>query len=501
MTYSDEFFTPDEVDSQIEHLEQERGPRSTDAEVLSYLRSFYATDADQDRRMLDQIWGRIMRESPPVERQQKETKGDERPTEEHFSTNRAAPTHQSHKRSSKIGQRLSALAAVAVVAVLVGSMIVVFNLVYRPTGTPNTTTASGYATRTPIATVSPTAIDKNAPNESIGNIVYSKEFLAQNGDKDVYALGWSTDSNRLGVASLYVQSWDATTGKNSVYYGGNTSGGIVISIAWSPDGKRVAVTGLGRKLEIYDAATGVLQATYAASDQAATETEMRGVVANYQVATNALSAAIPFKPASGGSGFASTAWSHDGKWLATALYGFGGFDVQVRNAETGVVACTYHGHKDEVGSISWSPDDRYIATSSIDGSTQVWVAQSGKTVYTRESHTRTDSDVQWSPTSNVIAYSRGTETIVFDPLSQKEQVKHASSVKVAHFVWSPDGRSIASAGKDIELWSVASGKTYYTFTKSSQLIRVLAWSPDGKYIASADSPEAGTSTIQVWQAR
>jgi len=65
---------------------------------------------------------------------------------------------------------------------------------------------------------------------------------------------------------------------------------------------------------------------------------------------------------------------------------------------------------------------------------------------------------------------------------------------------SPDGKSIASAGDHIELWSAATGKTYYTFPKNSPVIRTLAWSPDGNYIASANFPANpnNDSTIQVW---
>jgi len=71
--------------------------------------------------------------------------------------------------------------------------------------------------------------------------------------------------------------------------------------------------------------------------------------------------------------------------------------------------------------------------------------------------------------------------------------------------WSPDGKYIASAGDDVEVWSVATGRTFYTFTKNASPIKCLAWSPDGKYIASANTPQPPPYTIpvtiQVWSAQ
>ncbi len=64
MTYADEFFMPDEVDTQIEHLQWESTSRNTDTEVFSYLRSFYIADVNQDRHALDRIWRRVMQGFP-----------------------------------------------------------------------------------------------------------------------------------------------------------------------------------------------------------------------------------------------------------------------------------------------------------------------------------------------------------------------------------------------------------------------------------------------------
>ena len=64
MTYQDEFFTPEEVDTQIERASQLKEGDRTDAEVIAYLRSFYRTDSRQQQEMLDRVWNRIAHATP-----------------------------------------------------------------------------------------------------------------------------------------------------------------------------------------------------------------------------------------------------------------------------------------------------------------------------------------------------------------------------------------------------------------------------------------------------
>src|SRR5713101_4619446 len=64
MAYQDEFFTPEEVDTQIERASQLKEGDRTDAEVIAYLRSFYRTDTRQQQEMLDRAWNRIAHAAP-----------------------------------------------------------------------------------------------------------------------------------------------------------------------------------------------------------------------------------------------------------------------------------------------------------------------------------------------------------------------------------------------------------------------------------------------------
>ena len=281
---------------------------------------------------------------------------------------------------------------------------------------------------------------------------------------------------------MSARSWDATTGKNVVSYGPQRNGSV-FSVVWSPDGKRVAVTAVGQAVQIYNAATGKLLDTYPANGQAS------------------LSVKTGVSMLSGGSGAMATAWSPVGTLMATSFFGSYGTSVQVWDTATNKLVYNYTGNADVVGSLGWSPDGKYIVSASYDGSTQVWNARTGQKIHDFENNQRELSQAAWSPDGKTIAYIIGDQVKVVNPFSGKVLMTHNGpndKYGLSDLTWSPDGKSIASAGDHIELWNVATGKTYYTFTKNPSTIRVLTWSPDGHYIVSTDSPETSSSTIQVW---
>ena len=129
-----------------------------------------------------------------------------------------------------------------------------------------------------------------------------------------------------------------------------------------------------------------------------------------------------------------------------------------RSAASGSNSLVYRGHTDNLTTVAWSPDNKYVASGSMDKSVQVWEARSGTLAQNYHGHTE--------------------------------------AVTVA--VWSPDGRYIASgsADKTVQIWEATTGKLLLTFRKHSGKITALTWSPDGKYIASGSVDK----TVQVWEA-
>jgi WD40 repeat protein len=103
-----------------------------------------------------------------------------------------------------------------------------------------------------------------------------------------------------------------------------------------------------------------------------------------------------------------------------------------------------------VKDVAFSPDGRLLATTSAEGFTHVWIAETGKSV--KALHDAKEG-------ANVVAFS-------------------------------PDGRFLASGGVDsgVRVWTIATWeRTYFLFGHTNP-VKTLAWSPDGRVIASA-SPD------------
>ena len=166
----------------------------------------------------------------------------------------------------------------------------------------------------------------------------------------------------------------------------------------------------------------------------------------------------------------------------------------------------YKGHSDFIWAVAWSPNGMYIASSSKDGTTQVWDASTGNMLLSTRSHiTPAMSDdwansVSWSPTSRqvVSGYLDGTAEAL-DLTSRKLVEKFSGQSGAAQAVgWSPNGKFVAVGRTDdsIVIYNATDGHPLVTYTGHNDFVKTLAWSHDGTRIASGSSD----GTAQVWRA-
>jgi WD40 repeat protein len=275
--------------------------------------------------------------------------------------------------------------------------------------------------------------------------------------KRVLAVAWSPDGGRIAVGggSLLSSWWrnaalvlDAGTGKTVLKYSAHT--GWVRAVAWSPDGTSVASVGgmlsrSGDIVEVWNAASGSTIATYTrhgnkidalAWSPDGTRIASGGSDATVQVWDAATAQPLLTCRVYGWVARFRTwlqvraiAWSPDGTRIASA----GGQTVQVWEADAQKPAGTrswvhfgiravriwendqpllvYHGHRQKVLAVAWSPDALHLASGSDDGTVHVWDASTGKLIFSYGGHTGPVSAVAWSPDGRWIASGGADATV------------------------------------------------------------------------------------------
>jgi WD40 repeat protein len=323
---------------------------------------------------------------------------------------------------------------------------------------------------------------------------------------DVMSVAYSPDGSRIASASNdhTVKIWDAASGQILHTLTGHTD--EVKSVVYRPDGRRLASASGDGTVKVWDPVTGeacltiksqtgaVHGVAYSPDGRRLASGGQDGTVKVWDAATGdkLLTLSGHTNPVYG------VAYSPDGCHLAST----GGYDqtVKIWDAATGKFLRNLTGHTNAVYRVAYSPDGRCVASACQDQTVKIWDAATGENLLTLTGHTGSVFGVAYSPDGRHVASSRLDQTVkVWDAATGRNLVTHKGHASWIHgVVYSPDGRCLASACDDhtVKIWDAAIELDTLTLREHLAQVRGVVYSPDGRYLASASDDH----TVKIWDA-
>jgi WD40 repeat protein len=234
--------------------------------------------------------------------------------------------------------------------------------------------------------------------------------------------------------------------------------GRVNSVAFSPDGTKLATAAADKTGRVWDVRTGAALLT------------LRGHDAEVM----------------------SVAFAPDGKHLLTAS-----LDKTARlwDATTGAALTVLESHDDGVNAASFSPDGKFIVTASADKTAKVWDATNGNVLLTFRGHDNTVMSAVFSPdgksvlsaSETLLIWDARTGSVLKKLLPLREAAGQSST-------WSnvTDPKIAAAWNRDIKRWESVE---YMAQVNTRGWHRSFAfYSPDGAQVVGAPSEWL----VEVW---
>jgi WD40 repeat protein/class 3 adenylate cyclase len=311
----------------------------------------------------------------------------------------------------------------------------------------------------------------------------------------VTSVAWSPDGAKVASSSSSenrVDIWDPNTGETllSIEMPKGITGNIVdmaLHVQWTPDGRRLLTLNGDRystgsqdyDLLLWDTLTGELISSVEIANQAEPESgELAGSFLNYP--TGAVAQIAPRNRRLATLGGDNTALVWDSSWQIPEI--------------------SLNSHTQGINSVNWSPDENKLATASLDGTAIIWDALSGKTLHILVGHEGRVNLALWSPDGASLATTGEDGTIRLWNTENGDLLRsiETNAGFVSSLAWAPNGVRLISGHSDggLRIWETFSGKLLETLRGHQGMISDLKWSPEGNRLASADN----SGTVRVWNA-
>ena len=320
-----------------------------------------------------------------------------------------------------------------------------------------------------------------------------------------------------------------------------------IGLAWSPDGKSLAVAGVSGPITLFNGADGAVQRVlrgHALDTMAISWHKDSRLLASVGQDGKArlwdAETGTQRSEMSGGASWVErVAFSPVGDWLVSAagrklrLWNSSGelireypdanstiTDIKWRYDGVQFAISAYNGvvlydplepeplrrfeWQGSTLTLEWSPDGKYIATGDQDSTVHFWIADTGKDLQMWGYETKV-LELAWSFSSRYLATGGGTQVVIWDcsgagPANTRPIMLEGHQHLIKHLKFQRRGMLLASGGNDglLAIWKVKKKKTALLADAVFKApIANLAWSPDDRCIAVSD--ESGTLSVAAVQ--
>jgi WD40 repeat protein len=362
----------------------------------------------------------------------------------------------------------------------------------------------------------------------------------------VNQVAWSPDGGLLATAGDdgILRFWDAFSGEEQTSIQPVPSGGssaaserIVYSLAWSPDGGRIASGSGDGNIRLWEVGSGENTLTIKAHEQSVTflawsPLEERLVSAGKDGRARVWNVARDNKVLTLPYGWVWAEWSPDGEHIAiVTMPGILDISPDVKKANPGLISVwdfkagkplfETHADKDENwgwAQVEYSPDGRFILSRTmlewpdITDANKLYIfnSQNGEIVRkleTGQGHALVDG--WWSPDGQLIAGGDYEGTVYFWETSSGELVRTIGCLSWGHIIhWSPDGSKIGMLcidwDENLMAIQVVDAETYETLlyfdvNLMEEQYQFVRWSPDSTRLAiGGGSDEMGLATNPIY---